>query len=206
VELMRLPSPVRSTSTAIAGAFVKLADLYAAVHRYDDALSNYNKAVNLYLSSDNSEVDQMTWSDDLIELYKRIVTICTEHTDDFILTLKYQLLQHECKRKKMEDTVGGAGLSDSDARYLAESYFSVADCFINTEQYVEAYKHLIEGLKYTQLSKEWLLQNGRSAIRHGNVYSVVPLTADDKRLIDLELTINEKEERLRVIEPLLEKS
>jgi tetratricopeptide (TPR) repeat protein len=127
MQLMLLRHSVLSTSREIAAEFGKLADIYAVIHRYDNALSNYEKAVNLYLSSDNSEVEQWTLSHNLIKLCEQIVTICTEHTQDSTLALKYQLLQHERKRKQAEDVVDGAtDLWGDKARYLVESHFSVA--------------------------------------------------------------------------------
>jgi tetratricopeptide (TPR) repeat protein len=207
MELMLLQKHVVSTSRQIAAEFQELADIYAAIHQYDDALSNYEKAVNLYLSNDNDEAEHWTSSYDLIDLYKKIVTICTEHTRNFGLALKYQLLEHECKLKKLkEDAAVDATLCDGKARYLAESHFFVADCYINTEQYVAAHKHLTEGLEHIRESRELLLRDGRTVVRCGDRYLLVPLAADDNRLKDCEFRIEEKEEKLRIVQLLLEKS
>ncbi len=122
MELMLLQQPIVWSSRQIATQFQKLADIYAAINQYDDALSNYEKAVNLHLSKDNDETEDWTSSYDLIDLYKNIITICTEHTRNFDLALKYQLLQDEYELKILQkDAATGATLCDGKARYRTES-------------------------------------------------------------------------------------
>jgi tetratricopeptide (TPR) repeat protein len=206
MELRLLSNPARSTSREIAAEFETLADIYTDTHQYDDALSNYEKAVSLYLSNENSEVDQCVWCHKLISLSEKIVKICTKHRHDATLILKYQLLKHGCKLKQMGKNVDGADSWGEKARCLAESHFSVADSFIGTQQYVAAYKHLTKGLKYTRLSKKLLLKNGLTLAWRDNRHLLVPLTPDDDRLVDCEHRINEKEEKLAIIQRLLEQS
>jgi tetratricopeptide (TPR) repeat protein len=207
MQLILLRHSVLSTSREIADQFGKLADIYAVMHQYDNTLSNYEKAVNLYLSNDKSEAEQWTLSYNLIKLCEKIVKICTEHTQDSSLALKYQLLQHECKLKQVEDVFDGVAVPpDGKARYLAESHFSMADCYTHTGQYVAACEHLTEGLKYIRLSKDLLLQNGLTLAWCDDHHLLVPLAADDNQLIDCELKIKEKEDKLRLIQSFVEKS
>lgn len=170
-EHMLLQQSIVWSSRQIATQFKKLADIYAAINQYDDALSNYEKAVNLHLSKDMDETEDWTSSYDLIDLYKNIIKICIEHTRNSDLVLKYQLLQDEYELKiSKKDAATGATLCDGNARYQTESQFSMADCNINRE--------------------------GRTAIRCDDRYFPVPLAPDDNRLKDCEFKIEPKEEKL----------
>ena len=203
MKLMLLMNPTQSTSLDIARGFGKLADMYAGIHQYDDALSNYEKAVDLYLLNENNEIKGHIRFREPINLTREMVTICTEHVQDVALNLKYNLLQHEWKLKEAAHDVGRTSLWGTNDRFLAESHFAVADCYIDTQQYVEAYKHLLDGLKHARLSKELLLQHGLTLVWSGNRPSLVALAEDDERLIDCKRRIDEIEVKLTVIELLL---
>lgn len=207
IDLMSPQKPVLSASNEIATHYRILADIYATIHQYGDALKSYKEAFRLYLRNDNDEAEYRTSCNELISLCKDIVKICIKHTHDFDLALQYQLLQHEYELKTLRTNTPAYStlLSYVVPKNLAESHFSVSDCYINVNQYVEAHEHLIQGLEYMRNSRELLLQDGRTVSRSDGYCVFLPLTEDDEQLKGYDLRINEKEEKLRIIKQLLEK-
>jgi len=175
------------------------------VYRYEDALSHYKKALELYLSDDVEE-DSLPH---VMDLCRKIVKVSMQHTHDFNLALHYELLRHKCCLKQFAKNE--TALSELQLSSLEESHFSLADCYLYTRQYIPAYKHLVEGLAYIRERKDLLLREGRLVMRPGYlVYTSdrrplqEPCRPDDKRLGDCDSKIKEKEEKLKHVETLLE--
>ena len=204
IELI-MQDAIPSRPKRIAGEYQDLADRYAVIHRYEDALSHYKKALELYLS-DNVKEESLP---SVMDLYRKIVTVCTEQTHDFNSALHYELLRHKCSLKQLAEKQTAP--SELWLNSLAESHFFVADCYINTRQFVPAYKHLHEGLAYMRQRKDLILKEGRLVIRAGQLVFTSdrqplrePCSPDDKQLSDCDCKIKEKEEKLEYVQTLLE--
>ena len=189
----------------LVGEYQDLGDRYAVIHRYEDALSYYKKALELYLSADVEEDSLPCMTD----LYRKIVIVCTQHTHDFNSALHYELLRHKCCLKQLAKNETAPSVLQLSS--LGESHFSVADCYLNTREYIPAYKHLLEGLAYIRQKKDLVLEEGRLVIREGClVYTSdgrplrEPCKPDDMEIGDCNCKIKEKEEKLKYVETLLE--
>jgi tetratricopeptide (TPR) repeat protein len=193
---LMLEEPVLSQKESMANAFQHLARLHQLNQEYDEALSGYEKALEVYYLSEKPSLLY------LIDLYKHIVKICIEHKRDFSLALRYQLQQHdhELKWVLQSETQGEDVLICSELNYLAGSHFSLADVYMKIEQCAAACEHLTKGLEYSRKRRELLLSEGRFVIRSADG-SPLPelLSGADTRLKRCESKIKEYEEKLKLV-------
>lgn len=194
---LMLKEPVLSSKESIANEFQYLAKLHARNYGYDEALANYEKALEMYCLSQTPSLLS------LIDLHRDIIAICIEHKQDFSLALRYQLQKHDYELKWMLQTEN-KGLNaplQSEFKYLAQSHFTLADVCMMTEQRATACEHLIKGLDYSRQRRHLLLSEGRFVIRCADG-SPLPeaLSGADNRLESCELKIKEYEEKLKLLE------
>ena len=159
-----------------------LGDAYAVIHRYDDALCQYERAAKGLTHSN--------------ELYEQMVRISIEKQHDLALALHYQLLWHERKLKEFQEN---DALLERHLQVLAESHFSVADHYSGTQQYVGAHTHLSAGLDCCQRRREELRRTGPFVTTGTGpdvpgIYRFV-----DNRLQEFENSIEENEEKLGIV-------
>ncbi|UJR11431.1 hypothetical protein I4U23_015611 [Adineta vaga] len=204
IELVK-DHPIPSKSQDLAWNYENLADRYAVLYHYEDAMIHYKKALEFY-PLNNMQADLL---DRMMDLYRKIVTIYMEHMHDFKSALHYELLRHECCQKLFAEN--NSTPNRFSMRSIEESHFSVADCYLNMKQYILAYKHLYQGLAYVQQRKYLILRDVRLVIKDGRlVYASnerplqEPCKSDDKELEDCNCIIKEKEQKLKYAETLLE--
>ncbi|CAF0862017.1 unnamed protein product [Adineta ricciae] len=190
---------------SLAGHYEDLAERYATIQHYDDVLIHYKRALEVYLS--NSVEEDLFQR--MIDVYKKIAIVYTHHKDDFHSALHYELLRHTCYLKhlmKSEIPLNGFYLGS-----LADSHSSVADCYLNTWQYIPAYKHLLKALVFSEERKDFVLKEGRLVFREGRLIYASdgqplrePCQPDDKKLEDCDSKLRELEEKLKNVEKMLE--
>ena len=187
---------------SLAHDYENMADIYITDDRYEDALIYYNKALEIYLSDDVQ--DKSLFS--AVDLYRKIVTVYTEHLHDFRSALDNDLLRHQyCLQYAERKTP----LSERHMNILAESHFFVADCYINTQQFNLAHEYCVDGLKYLQKRRDLILEEGRLVFQQGQLVFTSdqqpmrqPCRPDDNYLVDCENQIKKNEEKRQYIETL----
>lgn len=198
---------IPSKSKELASEYEDLADRYAMINRYEDAL-NYNKqALELYLSNNTDENVSLA----VMNLYTTIITLYTEKMKDFNSALSYQLLRHDfCMKWIGRKTIP---LSEYDLHCLADSHFFIADCYVNTREFDLALKYLIEGLILMRQRRDLIAKEGQLVFREGKLLYTPdgePLREscgpNHRYLNECISKIKEKEEKVKHIKRLLKRS
>ncbi|CAF1108182.1 unnamed protein product [Didymodactylos carnosus] len=131
----------------IGNTFQRLVTCYMTIDLWDEAIVNYEKALDIYIYQNNYNYY------DMIHLCEAIVGIYTEQKgENYAAAIKYQLLKHEFTVKVQNEVVEDDGEDENYSKNfgIAVSHEEVADMYIKLEQYDLARKHLIEAKKYCE--------------------------------------------------------
>ncbi|CAF1025344.1 unnamed protein product [Didymodactylos carnosus] len=126
----------RSSNDFITGnIFQALAQLYKLIPRYDDALNNYDEALEIYLQQAAS----------------------CHHGIEMSITepLKYQVIKHEYKLKLLaiEPTMNDEGEINLKKKQIADSHIELADIYIKLQQHDLAFEHLTIAINFYKETK-----------------------------------------------------
>lgn len=168
--LVHRSSDYRSIATRTEG----LANLQRALSKYDDALTNYIKAIGIYRKQFEPN---LYW---IKATYEKILQIFYKHKHDYSAALEYQLMKHDCTLEIN---------ASKPAHYMSEivkSHLELADLYVALHQYVSAEQQLT---RIVELYHEWNLFNEKELTSVKEKLNDMHQQADQYDLDEQHLTI-----------------
>jgi tetratricopeptide (TPR) repeat protein len=131
-------------ASVVGSCFDAIADLYNRMSKYDDALINYEKAIQLYMRHDSQE-DRYA----ITRIYPKVVKIYTEQKQDHHSALKFQLIQHDHALKVSEDFYNYSS-GNTKKESVADSHAQLGDIYNALKRYNLANEHYTHAVKLYQ--------------------------------------------------------
>lgn len=140
--LVHLQNCYSLSDLRIPNALCEIAGCYRALYKYDEAVENYEKALEIHLQHHSNH-----YSYYVSQIYGFIIDVYFDYTCDYNSALKYQLIKLEYEQKSVVNTHLSHG-STVDGwiklknTYAADSYVKLVDIYIKLQQYDAAYENL----------------------------------------------------------------
>ncbi|CAF1396265.1 unnamed protein product [Didymodactylos carnosus] len=122
----------------IATRIEEIANLYQSIFKYDDALINYEKALEVYMQQFKPVLYRIKVT------FEKIFKICYDHKHDYSSALKYQLMEHEyvLKHNARKPTDNMTEMC-AKREEIVKSHIKLANVYITLHQYSLAEEHLM---------------------------------------------------------------
>ncbi|CAF1377734.1 unnamed protein product [Didymodactylos carnosus] len=125
-----------SNDIEIGRCMIHLADLYKSIFKYDDALINYEKALEIVIQDKSDPESYIGICDFIVEIY-------IKYKNDYNSALKYKLIKHEYTLKEnVQKLTDNETEIDWKNEEIAESYIELSNIYIKLHEYKLAYQNL----------------------------------------------------------------